>query len=56
MLRTCTRKAYLTRRAHTNLDDFLTQARLLYNESWLSVVMLGKKRNARSRICSNRLR
>lgn len=33
MLRTYTRKAYLTRQAHTNLDDFLNQARFLYNES-----------------------
>ena len=33
MLRTYTRKAYLTRQAHANLDDFLNQARYLYNES-----------------------
>lgn len=33
MLRTYTRKAYLTRQAHANLDDFLNQARFLYNES-----------------------
>ena len=33
MLRTHTRKAYLTHRAHANLDAFLTQARYLYNES-----------------------
>ena len=33
MLRTYTRKTYLTRQAHANLDDFLNQARYLYNES-----------------------
>ena len=33
MLRTYTRKAYLSRPAHANLDDFLDQARYLYNES-----------------------
>lgn len=33
MLRTYTRKAYLSRPAHTHLDDFLDQARYLYNES-----------------------
>lgn len=33
MLRTYPRKAYLTRQAHANLDDFLNQARFLYNES-----------------------
>ena len=33
MLRTYTRKAYLTRRAHANLAEFLDQARHLYNES-----------------------
>ncbi len=33
MLRTYTRKAYLTKRAHANLAEFLDQARDLYNES-----------------------
>ena len=33
MLRTITRKAYLSRQAHTNLDDFFNQARYLYNGS-----------------------
>ena len=33
MLRTYTRKAYLTRQAHANLAEFLDQARYLYNES-----------------------
>ena len=33
MIRTCTRKAHLSRQAHANLDDFLNQARWLYNES-----------------------
>ncbi len=33
MLRTYTRKAYLSKPAHANLDDFLDQARFLYNES-----------------------
>ena len=33
MLRTYTRKAYLSSQAHANLDDFLDQARYLYNES-----------------------
>ena len=33
MLRTYTRKAYLSRLAHAQLDDFLNQARYLYNES-----------------------
>ena len=33
MIITHDRKAYLSRRAHANLDDFLNQARWLYNES-----------------------
>ena len=33
MLRTYIRKAYLSRQAHAYLDDFLDQARHLYNES-----------------------
>ena len=33
MLRTYTRKAYLSRPSHAHLDDFLDQARHLYNES-----------------------
>ena len=33
MLRTYTRKAYLSRGAHANLADFLNQSRWLYNES-----------------------
>ena len=56
MLRTYTRKAYLTRRAHTHLDAFLNQARYLYNESLAERRDAWKRRNVRSRICNNRLR
>ena len=33
MMRTYTRKTYLTKVSHANLSDFLDQARFLYNES-----------------------